>query len=79
MAGLFIHPEEILISPSAKRARTCPRSDTALYQAHLSDDAFETITTSLAEGIGVSTIARIQKVDKKTVLYVLARAADHDA
>jgi len=79
VAGLFINPEEILISTSAKRARTCPRSDTALYHAHLSDDAFETIATSLAEGIGVSTIARIQKVDKKTVLHVLARAADHAA
>jgi len=79
VAGLFINPEEILISTSAKRARTCPRSDTVLYHAHLRDSAFETIATSLAEGIGVSTISRIQKVDKKTVLHVLARAADHAA
>ena len=79
MAGLFIDPEEILISVSNKRARQSPRSHTALYRAHLNDETFETIATSLAEGIGVSTIARIQKVDKKTVLHVLARAGDHAA
>ena len=79
VAGLFIDPEETLISTSAKRARKSPRSDTAFYHAHLREEAFETIARSLAEGIGVSTIARIQKVDKKTVLHVLARAADHAA
>ena len=76
LPGLFLDPEGILISASAKRARESPRRDTALYHAHLRDETFETIATSLAEGIGVSTIARIQRVDKKTVLHVLARAAD---
>ena len=37
---------------------------------------FETIAKSLAEGVGVASIARIQNVDKKTVLLVLAKAAE---
>jgi IS1 family transposase len=45
----------------------------------LSDGAFETIARSLAEGVGVATTARIQNVDKKTVLLVLAKAAVHAA
>ena len=38
---------------------------------------FQRIATSLAEGVGVSTTARIQNVDKKTVLLVLEKAAKH--
>jgi IS1 family transposase len=76
-AGLFIDPESVLDSLSWSQSRTCPRRDTALHRAHLSDDAFETIATSLAEGVGVSATARIQKVNKKTVLLVLAKAAAH--
>ena len=75
LPGLFLDPESVVISSPAKRTRESPRRDMALYRAHLSDEVFETISISLAEGIGVSTIARIQRVDKKTVLHVLARAA----
>ena len=40
---------------------------------------FETIAKSLAEGVGVAATARIQDVDKKTVLLVLTKAAQHAA
>jgi IS1 family transposase len=75
VAGIFIDPERVLVSTPTAQARINPRRDTALFHSHLSDDAFETIAQSLAEGVGVSTTARIQKVDKKTVLLVLAKAA----
>ena len=77
VAGLFIDPENTLYSLSTKQARTSPRHSTAFHRSHLSENAFETIARSLAEGVGVAATARIQNVDKKTVLLVLAKAGDH--
>lgn len=77
VAGLFIDPEYALYSLSSNQARTSPRCNTAFHRCHLSEDAFETIARSLAEGVGVNATARIQKVDKKTVLLVLTKASDH--
>jgi len=77
VAGLFIDPENALYSLSANQPRTSPRHSTAFHRSHLSEDAFETIARSLAEGVGVAATARIQNVDKKTVLLVLAKAGDH--
>lgn len=77
VAGLFIDPENALYSLSSNQARTSPRHSTAFHRCHLSEDAFETIARSLAEGVGVAATARIQNVDKKTVLLVLAKAGDH--
>jgi len=76
IAGLFIDPENVLISLSSSQSRTSPRRDTAFHHTHLSDEAFETIAKSLAEGVGVAATARIQNVDKKTVLLVLAKAGE---
>ena len=77
VAGLFIDPENTLYSLATKQARTSPRHSTAFHRSHLSEKAFETIARSLAEGVGVAATARIQYVDKKTVLLVLAKAGDH--
>lgn len=77
VAGIFIDPEHILVPLSKSRTKLNPRRGTALYHAHLNDQAFETVARSLAEGIGVSTTARIHDVDKKTVLRVLAKASAH--
>ena len=77
VAGLFIDPENTLYCLSSNQARTSPRHCTAFHRCHLSEDAFETIARSLAEGVGVAATARIQNVDKKTVLLVLAKAGDH--
>jgi len=77
VAGLFIDPENALYSLSLGQARTSPRHCTAFHRCHLSEDAFETIARSLAEGVGIAATARIQNVDKKTVLLVLAKAGDH--
>jgi IS1 family transposase len=76
IAGLFIDPEDILESLSSSQSRTSPRRDTAFHHNHLPDEAFETIARSLAEGVGVTATARIQNVDKKTVLLVLAGAGE---
>lgn len=76
-AGLFLDPERWLIRGSSSASRTSPRRHTALHRAHLSDDAFETIARSLAEGVGIRATARIQNVDHKSVLLVLAKAAAH--
>jgi len=78
VAGLFIDPENALCSfLSSNQARTSPRQGTAYHRCHLTEEAFETIAKSLAEGVGVAATARIQNVNKKTVLLVLAKAADH--
>ncbi|MCP4610363.1 MAG: IS1 family transposase [Planctomycetes bacterium] len=74
VAGLFINPENSLCSLSSSKHRTSPRKHTAFYHTHLADEVFETIARSLAEGISVAATARIQNVDKKTVLLVLAKA-----
>lgn len=76
VSGIFIDPESIIIS-SSKHLRISPRRGTALHHTHLRDEVFETIARSLAEGVGISTVARIQGIDKKTVLLVLAKAAAH--
>ncbi len=76
IAGLFIDPENVLISLSSSQSRISPRQGTAFHHAHLSDEAFETIARSLAEGVGVTATARIQNIDKKTVLLVLAKAGE---
>jgi IS1 family transposase len=77
LAGLFIHPERVLISTEPRRDRYNPRKNTAFHCAHLSKAAFETIAKSLAEGVGIAATARIQNVDKKTVLLVLEKAAEY--
>ncbi len=74
VAGLFINPESSL---KISLPRTSPRLGTALYHAHLSEENFESIALSLAEGVGVSSTSRIQRVDKKTVLLALAKAGTH--
>ncbi|MCK4303817.1 MAG: IS1 family transposase [Candidatus Eisenbacteria sp.] len=78
-AGLFIDPESILVSSSLRHTRSSARKGTAMHHAHLSDQAFVIIAKSLAEGVGVAATARIQGVDKKTVLLVLAKAGEHAA
>ena len=77
VAGLFLNPERILVRSSP--SRISPRSNTALHHTHLSEELFETIARSLAEGVGISPTARIQQVNKKTVLMVLAKAGAHAA
>lgn len=77
VAGLFINPEHALSFLSPKRERPNLRRNIAFYCSHIDDNTFETIATSLAEGVGVSSTARIQKVTNKTVLYVLVKAAKH--
>jgi len=76
VAGLFIDPENVLESLTSSQPRTSPRRDTAFHNNHLSDQNFETIAKSLAECVGVRATARIQNVDKKTVLLVLAKAGE---
>jgi len=76
VAGLFIDPENVLEFLSSSQSRTSPRRGTAFHHNHLPDEDFETITKSLAEGVGVAATARIQNVDKKTVLLVLAKAGE---
>ena len=77
VAGLFIDPEKALYDLSLSQARVSPRHSTAFHHCHLPEQAFQTIAVSLAEGVGVAATARIQNVDKKTVLLVLAKAGDH--
>ncbi|EFK07105.1 conserved domain protein [delta proteobacterium NaphS2] len=76
IAGLFIDIERTLVSFSP-RSKPAPTADTAFYQTHLQEAQFESIARALTEGVGVRASARIMAVDKKTVLRVLARAADH--
>jgi len=79
VAGLFIKPEAVLLAASSAPGRCSPRHDTALHRTHLSDETFERIAKSLAECVGVASTARIQDVNKKTVLRVLAKGAEHTA
>jgi len=76
IAGLFIEIERTLVSCSPQ-SKLAPTADTAFYQTHLQQTQFESIARALTEGVGVRATARIMDVDKKTVLRVLARAADH--
>lgn len=77
VAGLLIRPEDTVVGCSPLDSRMGQRRGTAFHHAHLSEEQFATIACSLAEGVGVSSTARIQGVNKKTVLRVLVRAADH--
>ena len=76
VAGLFIDPESALIALSSSQSRISPRRDTAFHSCHLSDEALEILARSLAEGVSVASTARIQNVDKKTVLLALAKAGE---
>ena len=76
VAGLLIDPENVLVSLASSQSRTSPRRGTAFHHTHLSQQAFETIAKSLAEGVSVAATARIQNVDKKTVLLVLAKSGE---
>ena len=78
VAGLFIDPGRT-IAPhhQPQRDRASDRSGTAIYRTHLQEKEFETIATSLAEGVGIRTTGRIQQVNEKTVLHVLERAGNH--
>jgi len=76
VAGLFIDPESVIAILSPNKPRTSPRKDTALFKTHLSEQTFETIAKLLAEGVGISSIARIQNVNKQTVLLVLRKAGE---
>lgn len=78
-AGLFLDPERAILASPLRQPRTSNRRNNALHQAHLSNRAFETIATSLAESVGVMATARIQYVNKKTVLRVLTKAGAHCA
>jgi len=64
VAGLFIDPESVIATLSPNISRISPRKNTALFKAHLSEQAFQTIAKSLAEGVCVSSTARIQNVNK---------------
>jgi len=76
VAGLLIDPENALVCLSSSQSRISPRRGTAFLHTHLPEEDFETIAKSLAEGVGVAATARIQNVDKKTVLLVLAKAGE---
>ncbi len=77
VAGLFIDPEHVLVDSPSPQPRISVYQGTALYNTHLSGLSFERIATSLAEGVGISSTSRIQKVNKKTVLRVLAASGTH--
>jgi len=79
LAGLFIDPERVLISSELSQNGRNPRKNTAFHGTHLSESDFEIIARSLAEGVGITTTARIQNVDKKTVLLVLEKASAYAA
>lgn len=74
-AGVLIDPESIVVSSASAQVSKGCRRGTAFHHSHLSEQAFETIAKSLGEGVGVRATARIQNVDKRTVLLVLRRAA----
>ncbi len=76
VAGLFLEFDSTLVS-CAPRSRPGPRTGTAFQHTHLEETRFETIARALTEGVGVRATARIMNVDKKTILLVLDRAADH--
>ena len=79
VAGIFIDPERVVLAMPEDRPRQSPRAGTALYRTRLADGIFAAVAKSLAEGVGVSSTARILDVDKKTVLLVLSRASEHIA
>lgn len=76
VAGLFIDPERILVA-CRPRSRPGPGTGTAFHHSHLDKELFGIIARCLTEGVGIRAAARITNVDKKTVLRVLCRAANH--
>lgn len=76
VAGLFLDPEQTFVD-CTQRSRPGSRIHTAFHHTHLDETLFETIARSLTECVGVRATARITNTDKKTVLRVLSRAADH--
>ncbi len=76
VAGLFIDPDRFLLSVSAP-SRASSRRGTALYHARLANNQFDTIATSLAEGVSIAATARIQKTNEKSVTRVVVKAARH--
>jgi hypothetical protein len=74
VAGLFIDPDRFLLSVSAP-SRASSRRGTALYHARLANNQFDTIATSLAEGVSIAATARIQKTNEKSVTRVVVKAA----
>ena len=79
LAGLFLDPSEVLIAVSNHKKRLSDRKGTAMENTHLNDKTFVAIATSLAEGVGVSSIARIQNIQNRTVLRVLVQSGLHGA
>jgi IS1 family transposase len=74
VAGLVVDPKRTLVACGGGWSG---RRGTAFHHTHLPEDCFRSIAVSLAEGVGVRSTARIFATDKKTVLQVLRRAADH--
>ena len=77
VTGIFIEPESAILSPAEWLEKSNLRNGTAYHHSHLDRKIFYMIATSLAEGVGISSTARIQAVNKKTVLLVLKKASDH--
>ena len=76
VAGLFIDPDRFLRSVSAP-SRASSRRGTALYHSRLANNEFDTIATSLAEGVSIAATARIQKTNEKSVTRVVVKAGRH--
>ena len=76
VTGLFLEPEHTILSGAVSSE---VKFVNAFRHAHLNEDIFTMIACCLAEGVGIRSTARITGVDKKTVMLVLNRAADHAA
>ena len=74
VTGLFLEPEQTILAGAFSSGAS--RSN-AFHHAHLTEDKFTMIACCLSESVGVRATARITGVDKKSVMTVLARAADH--
>ena len=77
VGGLFLYPDKCLDACVCSPRRVSSRKYTAFNHAHISENQFETVACSLAEGVGINTITRIHNLNKSTVLRVLAQSADH--
>jgi IS1 family transposase len=80
-AGLLLEPQRALVAcaPAPTPGPPPGRHGTAFQHSHLPEAQFTAVAHALAEGVGVSTSARLYGVNKKTVLKVLERAAAHAA
>jgi IS1 family transposase len=76
VTGLFLEPEQTILSGAVSAE---VKFGNAFYHTHLNEDIFTMIACCLAEGVGIRSAARIAGVDKKTVMLVLDRVADHVA